>query len=111
MTTAPPDQLLGLLGLGLRARRVILGVDRVREAVRANRVACLVLASDASARAREKVVRLAAARGVPILPGPTAEAIGARLGKPGIMVAAVLDRALARGLAAAGPGQRASREA
>jgi ribosomal protein L7Ae-like RNA K-turn-binding protein len=96
--------VLRLLGLGFRARKVVIGVDRVRAGLQAGTVACVVVASDASPRAEEKVVRLAAGKGVPLLPGPTAEAIGARLGRPGIMVAGVLDRALAQGLAEASRG-------
>jgi ribosomal protein L7Ae-like RNA K-turn-binding protein len=93
-----------LLGLGFRARQVVIGVDQVRGALRAGRVACLVVAADVSPRAREKAVRLAAGRGVPLLRGPSAEAIGNRLGRPGIMVVGVLDRALADGLAEASRG-------
>ena len=74
----------------------------MRAGLQADRFACLVLASDASPRAMEKVVRLATARRVPLLRGPAAGEIGRQLGKPGIMVAGVVDRALARGLAAAG---------
>ena len=83
---------------------MVIGVDQVRAELKAGRVVCVVVASDVSPRAAEKVVRLAAGRGVPLLPGPTAEAIGARLGRQGIMVAGVLDRALAQGLAQADPG-------
>ena len=64
--------------------------------------ACLVLASDASPRAVEKLVRLAKARGVPLLEGPRAEEIGRRLARPAVMAVGVSDRALARGLANAG---------
>ena len=78
--------------------------QRVREGLRADRFACLIVASDVTKRAQEKVVRLAAARGVLLLAGPSAEAIGARLGRPGVMVAGVLDRALATGLAGAATG-------
>jgi ribosomal protein L7Ae-like RNA K-turn-binding protein len=83
---------------------VVIGVDQLRVTLQAGKVACVVVASDASPRAQEKVVRLAAAKGVPLLAGPSAEAIGARLGKPGVMVAGVLDRALAQGLAKAAEG-------
>ena len=79
----------------------MIGVDRVRAGLQADKFACLVVAADASPRALEKVVRLATARRVPLFRGPAADAIGQRLGKPGIMVAGVVDRALARGLAAA----------
>lgn len=79
-------------------------MDQVRGEVQAGKVVCVVVARDASPRAREKVVRLAAAKGVPLLAGPSAEAIGARLGKPGVMVVGVLDRGLAQGLASAAEG-------
>lgn len=79
-------------------------MDQLRVQLQAGKVVCVVVAADASPRAREKVVRLAAATGVPLLAGPPAEAIGARLGKPGVMVAGVLDRALAQGLAQAAEG-------
>jgi Ribosomal protein L7Ae/L30e/S12e/Gadd45 family. len=65
----------------------VIGVDRVRAGLQADKFACLVVAADASPRALEKVVRLATARRVPLFRGPTADAIGQRLGKPGIMVA------------------------
>jgi ribosomal protein L7Ae-like RNA K-turn-binding protein len=83
---------------------VVIGVDQLRVTLQAGKVECVVVASDVSPRAQEKVVRLAAAKGVPLLAGPSAEAIGARLGKPGVMVAGVLDRALAQGLAKAAEG-------
>jgi ribosomal protein L7Ae-like RNA K-turn-binding protein len=83
---------------------VVVGVDQLREQLQAGTVRCVVVAADASPRAQDKVVRLAAAKGVPLFAGPSAEAIGARLGKPGIMVAGVLDRALAQGLAEAARG-------
>lgn len=95
----PAERLLRLLGLGYRARQVVLGVESVRSGLQDDRFACVVVAQDASPRARDKVVRLAAAKGIPLIAGPSAEVIGARLGKPGIMVAGVVDRALARGIA------------
>ena len=110
-TPLPPGEaLLRLLGLGYRARKVVIGVDHVRAGLQADQFACLVIASDVTQRAQDKVVRLAVARGVPLLAGPSAEAIGARLGRPGVMVAGVLDRALAAGLAGAASGS-AHREA
>ena len=74
-------RLLGLIGLGYRARRVVIGVEAVRRELQAGKCRCVVVADDASPRAVEKVVRLATAKGVPIVPGPGAAAIGAQLGK------------------------------
>jgi ribosomal protein L7Ae-like RNA K-turn-binding protein len=95
--------LLGLLGLGYRGRRVVVGVDAVRKELQAGKCWCVVVAEDASPRAVEKVVRLAAAKSVPIIPGPRAAAIGAQLGKPPVMAVGVRDRALARGMVPLAP--------
>jgi ribosomal protein L7Ae-like RNA K-turn-binding protein len=90
--------LLGLLGLGYRGRRIVVGVDAVRKELQAGKCWCVVVAEDASPRAIDKVVRLASAKGVPLLPGPRAAAIGAQLGKPPVMAVGVRDRALAGGM-------------
>ena len=90
--------ILGLLGLGYRARNVSIGVDAVRRDLQAGKCWCVVVAEDASPRTLDKVVRLAAAREIPLLPGPRAAAIGAQLGKPPVMAVGVRDRALAGGM-------------
>jgi ribosomal protein L7Ae-like RNA K-turn-binding protein len=90
--------LLGLLGLGYRGGRVVVGVDAVRKELQAGKCWCVVVASDASPRAVEKVVRLAGAKGIRLVPGPSAAAIGAQLGRPPVMAVGVRDRALASGM-------------
>ncbi len=90
--------LLGLLGLGHRGGRVVVGVDAVRKELQAGKCWCVVVANDASPRAVEKVVRLAEAKGVRLVPGPSAAAIGAQLGRPPVMAVGVRDRALASGM-------------
>jgi ribosomal protein L7Ae-like RNA K-turn-binding protein len=97
------SRLLGLLGLGLRGRLVVVGVDAVRKELQGGTVRCVVLAADASPRAVEKVVKLAAGRRVPLVGGPDAAAIGARLGRPPVMVVGVRDRGLAEGILRAAP--------
>lgn len=95
--------LLGLLGLGERARSLAVGVEAVRRELQAGQLRCVVVAADASPRAVEKVVRLATAREIPVVAGPGAEAIGARLGRPPVMVVGVRDRALADGVRRSAP--------
>lgn len=95
------DARLRLLGLGARARRVVIGVTGVRAKLQEGGagLACVVLAADASPRTQDKVGRLAAARGVLVLRGPSAERMGAGLGRPSVQAVGVSDPALARGLA------------
>ena len=89
---------LKYLGLGMKAGSVVVGVDAVRRSLQAKEIRCIVVARDASQRAREKVVRLATALGVPQVAGPDAVDLGAGLGKPPVMVAGVRDPALAEGI-------------
>jgi ribosomal protein L7Ae-like RNA K-turn-binding protein len=97
--------LLGLLGLGLRGRLVVLGVSGVRAELKGGTIRCVVLAADASPRAVEKVARLAEGSGVPLVRGPSAAEIGARLGRPPVMVVGVRDRGMADGILRASPGR------
>ena len=93
------ERLLGLLGLGYRAGRVVVGVDAVRKELQAGKCWCVVVAEDASPRAIEKVVRLAEAKGVPLLAGTRAPKRSARSwARPPVMVVGVRDRALAGGM-------------
>lgn len=94
-----------MLGLGLRAGNLIVGVDGVRAALQRGTCQLVVLASDASPRATEKVVRLAEGRGVGVVRGPEAARMGERLGRPPVMVVGVRDAALARGIREAAAGQ------
>jgi ribosomal protein L7Ae-like RNA K-turn-binding protein len=89
---------LSLLGLGLRAGRVAVGVDAAREALRRGVAEAIVLPVDAGTRSRERLVALAGHKHVPLLVGPDAERLGAALGRPPVHGVAVLDRQLARGL-------------
>ena len=77
----------------------------MRKELQAGKCRCVVVAEDASPRAVDKVVRLAAAKGVPLLEGPGAAAIGAQLGKPPVMAVGVRDRALAGGMVQLAPAR------
>ena len=96
------DRLTRLLGLGLRAGNVVIGVAGVRAGLQRGELACVVVAQDVAQRTIEKVVRLAEAKKIPVLRGPVAKELGERLGKPPVQAVGVTDPALARGLMADG---------
>ena len=95
-----PARLMRLLGLGLRAGNVVIGVAGVRAGLQRGKMACVVLAADAGPRTLEKVGRLADAKGIPVLRGPSAVELGTGLGKPPVQAVGVSDPSLARGLTA-----------
>lgn len=100
MDEATTQRVLGLLGLGVRGRLALIGVDRVREAVKRGMVRVAVVASDASPNSRQKVDGLLAGRGVPTLEVASAAALGRIAGRESTAVIGVTDVQLAQGILA-----------
>jgi ribosomal protein L7Ae-like RNA K-turn-binding protein len=96
----PHRRLLALLGLGMRSRGVVVGVEQVRAAAKSGTLALAVVAWDAAHNSRDKVVPLLAAKRVPVVDGPSAEQLGAALGRGPTAAVGVVDRALANGMRA-----------
>ncbi|HEY4129263.1 MAG TPA: ribosomal L7Ae/L30e/S12e/Gadd45 family protein [Gemmatimonadaceae bacterium] len=92
--------MLRLLGLGLRSRGVIVGVQMVREGAKANKVVFAVVASDASSNSLDKIVPLLNARRVRFIEVPSATELGAAVGRDQTAVVGIIDRKLAEGVRA-----------
>jgi ribosomal protein L7Ae-like RNA K-turn-binding protein len=93
-------RILGLIGLGVRARNAVVGVEQVRQAARRGRLRLAVVAPDASAHSRDKVMPLLAARRVRVIEGPGVAALGSAVGREATAAIGITDAALARGLRA-----------
>jgi ribosomal protein L7Ae-like RNA K-turn-binding protein len=91
-------RVLGLIGLGIRARNAVVGVERVRRAARSGRLALAVVAPDASRHSRDKVLPLLAARGVRVIEGPGTAALGTVVGRDSAVAVGITNAALARGI-------------
>jgi ribosomal protein L7Ae-like RNA K-turn-binding protein len=92
--------MLRLVGLGVRSRGVVVGVEQVREAVKKGQVALAIVASDASQHSVSKVVPLLEARRVRFSREVTAADLGQAVGREQTAAVAVVDRELARGIRA-----------
>ena len=92
------SRLLRLIGLGVRARNVVVGVEQVRTAARKGNLVLAVIAPDASTNSREKVVPLLRARRVMFVEGPTAAELGAAVGRVQTAAVGVVNPQLARGI-------------
>ena len=104
-------RLLGLIGLGVRGRGAVVGVEQVRGAARRGTLALAVVAPDASAHSRKKVLPLLQAKGIAVVEGPLAAALGAAVGRDSTAAVGIVDRHLARGIrAVAATGSAESRE-
>jgi ribosomal protein L7Ae-like RNA K-turn-binding protein len=96
-STAEP-RVLRLVGLGVRSRGAVVGVQQVREAVKRNKVALAVVATDASPNSLDKIVPLLNARRVRFIKVPSASRLGAAVGRDQTAVVGIVDRQLAAGL-------------
>lgn len=93
-------RVLGLVGLGLRGRNVVVGVERVRDAAKRGTLRMAIVAPDASRNSLDKVVPLLTARRVRTVHGPGAKALGSAVGREATAVVGITDAALARGVRA-----------
>ena len=91
-------RLYRLIGLGVRSRGAIVGVEQVREASKRNKLAMAVIASDASPNSLKKVVPLLNARRVRFVEVPSAMDLGAAVGRDQTAAVGIVDRQLARGI-------------
>ncbi len=92
------SRALRLLGLGVRARTAVVGVDRVRDAAKNDELYLAAVAPDASAHSQDKVRPLLAARRVLVLDQFTAAELGQIAGREGTVAVGVTDPNLAQGI-------------
>lgn len=101
--TAARRKVLGLVGLGIRGRRAVVGVQQVRDAARRGKLKLALVAGDASKNSIDKVVPLLTAREVAMIGGFTAGELGGACGREAVSVIGVLDAGLAKGMRDAAP--------
>lgn len=99
--SASHRKILALVGLGVRGRRAVVGVEQVRIAAKKGKLVFAVVAPDASQNSLDKVVPLLRARQIRFVEGPSAALLGAAVGREATAVVGITDHALARGLRAA----------
>ena len=103
MDAVQQRKLLGLIGLGVRGRGAIIGVQQVREAARRGKLQLAIAAPDASSNSLEKVLPLLRARGIAVFAGPSAAELGSAAGRETAAVIGIVDKGLAKGIRALGP--------
>jgi ribosomal protein L7Ae-like RNA K-turn-binding protein len=91
-------RLLRLVGLGVRGRGAVIGVEQVREGAKKNKVAFAIVAMDASRHSLDKVIPLLNARRVRFVEVPSAAELGGACGRETTAVVGIVDRQLAKGI-------------
>src|SRR5687767_2030437 len=91
-------KVLGLVGLGLRGRLAVVGVQQVRDAAKRGKLKIALVASDASQNSLDKFRGLLAARAVPVIEVFSAAELGTATGREAVAVVGVTDAGLAEGI-------------
>ena len=94
-------KILGLVGLGIRGRNAIVGVQLVRDAAKRDKLKLALVASDASQNSLDKVVSLLDAKRVTVINDFTASELGEIAGRNSVTVIGVSDAGLAKGISRA----------
>ncbi|MGL4820858.1 MAG: YlxQ family RNA-binding protein [Bacilli bacterium] len=92
------EQTFRLLGLSVRARKMITGEELVIKEVRAKRAHLVILASDASERTKKTVTDKCSFYGVPVISFADRYMLGAAIGKEARVVLGVLDAGFAKSI-------------
>ena len=98
MNPATERRVLGLVGLGIRARNAVVGVEQLRMAARKGKLFLAVVSSDASVHSRKKVLPLLQAMKIHVVEGLSAAALGSVAGRESTAAVGITDAALARGI-------------
>ena len=98
MSEAGKRKVVGLVGLGLRGRMAVVGVQQVRDAAKRGRLKVALVAADASKNSLDKITGLLRARSVPVIDAFSAQELGAVAGREAVAVVGVTDAGLAEGI-------------
>ena len=75
------NKILGLIGLAARARKLCFGADSVEEKTKKGKVKLLIIAEDASNRTKDKFIKLAEEKNIPIIIKEKIETLSKAIGK------------------------------
>jgi len=99
-------KVLGLVGLGLRGRLAVVGVQQVKDAAKRGKLKLALVANDASQNSLDKVAGVLKARSVPVIDGFSADELGSVAGREAVAVVGVMNAGLAKGIMTAIPARR-----
>ncbi|MEQ1690885.1 MAG: hypothetical protein ABMA00_06335 [Gemmatimonas sp.] len=97
-------KVLGLLGLGVRGRLVVVGAERVRLEALKGTVQLAVVAVDVSRHSLDKVSPVLRARHIDVIEWPSSAELGGAVGRDSTAAVGIVDQALARGIRGAVAG-------
>jgi len=90
------NQLLSILGLAMRAGKVVSGEDMVLRAIRSRKAKFILLSQDAGKNTKKRITNKCEFYQVPVYQYGTREELGKAIGKPERVVIAITDAGFAQ---------------
>ncbi|MFT8362640.1 MAG: YlxQ family RNA-binding protein [Sporolactobacillus sp.] len=87
-----------LLGMAMRAGKLVSGEDTVIRAIRGQKAKLVLLSADASERTKKTVTNKCTFYHVPLIQAPDRFVLGKAIGQPARVIVAVIDSHFAGGL-------------
>ncbi len=88
-------EFFGMLGLAMRAGKLVSGEGKVTDAIRGGKAKLLLLAEDVSQNSAQKFIKMAESRALPCIRCEGMERMGRAIGRPFAATIAVLDASFA----------------
>jgi ribosomal protein L7Ae-like RNA K-turn-binding protein len=98
LTPEEGRRVLGLIGLGIRSRNAVVGLEQVRAAAKKGTLTLAVVAVDAAENSLAKLVPLLRGRRVQVVEGLTSVQLGAVAGRNQTAAIGITDQSLANGI-------------
>lgn len=92
------NNVLGLIGLSARARKISFGSDSVEEEIRKRKVKLLIIAKDSSERTKEKFEKLSKEYKIPTIIDGNIEELSKAIGKNNKAILGIKDGKMAEGI-------------
>lgn len=90
------NQLLGILGLAMRAGKVVSGEDLVLKTIKSKKAKFILLSQDAGKNTSKRITDKCETFQIPVYQYGTREELGKAIGKPERVVIAITDAGFAR---------------
>lgn len=92
------NNIIGIIGLAARARKISFGADSVEEEIKKRKVKLVIVAKDSSERTREKFIKICEQYHIPIMIEGSIEEISKAIGKSNKAVIGIKDINMAKGI-------------
>ena len=92
------EKILGVIGLAVRAGKLVSGMDIVLEEISSKKIKLVILATDTSAKSKENVKYVCTNNEIPVIEFSTIEELSKTIGKSNRAIIGIKDKNFSEGI-------------